>query len=675
MTFQIKYINVFDDINSTNINDIQDFYSKANLRIEGRFQVPSYIEAEELQKSLDKIGTLNENSIAKHLESYSMLSKEVALTLSKNLLTELRLVVPSESALKSNYGKIAFWAKTVFNNVLNDTESNIFIELTPNKHETYMIYLASKLSNNIVLIDYSGKTEFKLYNNFIVNKSGTNEHLKPSMNIDIDIEKLSDILNGTLTINGAKILVIGEDKQFRLNTELVRLADNTPSNTILFKEGILKPTFDEVNKVPRPGATSIEALIKLVGNHMFMSKTEYCTKAASFIRRELQNETNVNKASSKLVSFICIYNRYKLDFTTVVFYGKIDNTVELYLKFLSDIDKTIVVIDTFGESKSIIDNTWINIKLSEPVNYHSYPEVAKSTTLAYNASKEIESTLYTGETLGLYRDRQYKTCDICTLNTTLDELLLLWKQDNTFKPSFNTSSNNVTVPVFYTKLSGVCKDYLNTLGKLVTDHSIICYNHSEIVANRLNNMVINHFACINNTLFKDQKPMYKNGTLDISTIMNYTTFTYKHLDIGVQQHILSKLNLIITENWIKHTGITNEEYIDIVLNVGLNLSKRIQQEMQWYDYTKQSPKMVILLQDEEILTIEESITITLLHLCGWDIVIAVPTCYNVLGDSLRNEGLQEHIIGEPKFNLNIQQLNNINNTEEKKKGFFSRLFN
>lgn len=675
MTFQLKYINIFDDTNTANMADIQDFYSKANIKLEGKFPMPSFTEGQELQKSLDKIGQLDENTVARHLETYSMLSREVAVTLAKDLLKELRIVVPSEAALKSNYGKIAYWAKTVFNGVLNDVESNIYINTTPNKHELYMIYMASKLSNNIVVVDYNFEADnYKLYNNFLFNCSGTQEHLKVSMKIDITLEEVIELLNGSKNLPGNKILVTGEDQTGQLNTELVKLSDNIPSNILLLKLGLAKPSFDEVNKVPRPTAQSVEQLVKMIGTHMFMGKPEYANKAASFAKREIQFEVNHNKAITKLIAFICLYSRYKLTADTIVSYGKLDQTSEFFIDFLCDIGKTVVVIDTHAESEKFIDNNWVNIKLSEPVEYHSYPEIAKSQTTAYNASMEINNTLYTGDTLGLYRDRQYKTCDITVLNTTFDELLLLWDQDNTFKPSFSSTQNNVVVPVFYARLLGASEDYEKKLSKLVTAHSIICYRPSDIMSGQLKDIVVNHFAGINDTLFKEQKPMYKNGKLDIDTIMQYKTFPYRHLDVGVQKHILSKLNTILEEDWIKHS-VSQEEFIDTLLNVGLNLSKRIQQEMQWYDYTKQSPKLIILCQDEEMFTLEQSIIVSLLHLCGWDIVIAVPTCYNVLGSSLRYAEIQDHVVGEPKFNLNISQLNTNSHQEEKKKSFFSRLFN
>ena len=77
------------------------------------------------------------------------------------------------------------------------------------------------------------------------------------------------------------------------------------------------------------------------------------------------------------------------------------------------------------------------------------------------------------------------------------------------------------------------------------------------------------------------------------------------------------------------------------------------------------------------INIRESVIITLLHLCGWDVAILIPTGYNVLGQNIRQEHMQQHILGENKFDLNITAIYPSGKfpEEQKKKGFFSRLFN
>jgi hypothetical protein len=95
--------------------------------------------------------------------------------------------------------------------------------------------------------------------------------------------------------------------------------------------------------------------------------------------------------------------------------------------------------------------------------------------------------------------------------------------------------------------------------------------------------------------------------------------------------------------------------------------------MQWYDYTKQSPKLILVCNGTEQITFEQSILITLLHLCGWDIAIVIPTAYNVLGDYLKHDFIQEHTLGEPVFNKTITHIAPYTEPPEKV-GFFKKLF-
>lgn len=682
MAFELTYINVFDDVNSGNIEDIQQFYKQADLKIEGKFESPSFNDAQLLRTSLEDMGEFNEQNIVKHLTTYANLKNSVAKTIASNLESELMTVVPSKSAIKSNYGKLAFWMKTLFKDVLNEEVNSIYIKNTPTKHELYMIYIASKISNHIVIIDYSyDNRAYKLYNNITPNISGTIEHLKLVDKDNIDLDKAISMLDGDLqgVTPGSKIIIIGEDLGFKLNTALVNLEKQVTNgerpSIMLLKEGIIKPTFDESSKIAKPTATSIDQLVKQIGIHMFKGDENFKVKAVDFIKKEISLEVSLGKAINRLVTFICMYNRYRLNESILVCYGEIDKLSDTYIKFISEIKITTVVIDTLGNScRSINSNEWVQIDTGNKVEYHKFPTIVISNTVAYTASREMDTVMYNGQTQGLYRDRQYNSCNVVTLQSTFDEISILWKQDNTVKPSFESTSLSVTVPVFYTKLSGAPSNYEQVLGKLVTKHTVVYYHTYELDRHNPTTMKIHHLVNINGTMFKEQKLMYKNGKLDIEAIMGYATFTYKHLDTALQYHILSKIDTLIKDNWIEHPNMSTEEFIDTVLNTCLNLKKQIQQEMQWYDYTKQSPKLIVICQDESILTIEQSIIITLLHLCGWDIVIAVPTCYNILGGNIKFAEIQNHIIGEPRFDTNIKELKPTV-VEEKKKGFFNRLFN
>ena len=525
-----------------------------------------------------------------------------------------------------------------------------------------------------MLIDFSyNKENYKIYNNFNQTIYGTKEHLTPKAKPKITLEQLiENVSQDAINIPSAKIIVTGEDSEGKLNNFLIEL-NKKQSKICVFTEGIAKPTFDEINNIPRPNAQDTQQLIKKIGVHMFGrgKNDKYVSQAVDYCKSTFESETNCGRAISRLLEFISYFNRIDLNSDGYLVYSKINVQEAVLIDFMYTLGKVIIVVDSNKET-SINLSDWAEIDLENKVAYHRYPVIAKSNTVTYNASREIDQVMYNGNTLGLYRDRQFKTCNITVLNTTFDELLILWKQDNMVKPSFVSGNNEVTVPVFYATLKGTCEDYMLKLRQLVTDHSIICYRPSDIMADWANKMEIRHGVCVNGTTFKEQKPMVVNGKLDIEAIRGYKNFSYNFLDVDVQYHILSKLNLILEQDLINHSNIKQNEFVDILLNTGLNLSNKIVQYIQWYDYTKVSPKLVILSTGQEVMTLEQNIVMCLLHLCGWDVVVVVPTCYNVLGN-IQPGTMQEFNLGEPKFDLNILELTPYT-PKTPKKGLFSKLF-
>lgn len=680
MEFQLRYINVFDDINSTNIDDIQQFFNTADIKVDGNMPMPNFDDSNKISTYLAQFGyksgsqiELNSRDVVRHLKEYAQLPENVAEAIAKDIPNELKMLVPSAGAIIATYSKILYWIRTVFNSVMNDSESNIYIHTKVDKHTLYVIYLMSKLSNNIVVVDDSFKKEkYQLYNNILFNCSGTSERKKLSNNIEIPFDTLEKVMKGEMAAPFKKLVVIGEDTEGKLNSLLVDFAKSVPNETLLLKTGMQKASYEETSRIPVPKYETVSRLAKSIGPHMFSKTTINQVEAANYIRREIEKETNVSRATSSLISFIALVNRGSTKYKTIVSYANLDKQSEEYFSFLATLGTTIIVIDTEGKSDKYIDDSWSTKIIGEKVPSHEYPIIAVNNSIAYNASREIDSTLYNGETLGLYRDRQYSTCTISNLNTTFDEMLILWKEENTVKPGFSSTSSEIVVPVIYAKVCGVCADYKNTLGKFITDHTIVCYKPSEIMNGWLNEMKVNNHVCIDGSEYPDRRPLFTRGDIKVENILKCRNFTYQHLDTSVQQHIASKIALLIKSKSIDLSDGHYDTMVDKVLNVLLNMSKRFQQEIQWYDYTKQSPKLVVLCQDETTLTFEQSVVVAFLHLCGWDIVFIVPTCYNIFGRYLNTQEVQEHLIGEPKFDMSITHIEPY--VDPKKKSFIQRLF-
>ena len=701
--FEIKYINLYTSNTGLSKAEIDKAQTSATTvtRLEYNYPYMTYLSLSEKIKD----GINYKISFGKPITAdvlYNELfnniptaSTAVIQKITTEALGELEFITKNgDTADKINIVGYTFGQLATFYNRLLDGQSNkvVYTEGKLDIYSIYALYILSKLGHNITAVDLSYSADkYALYNNFRLINNGMIGGQGVSMEVSvlnkldsIDLDSIIEMIHCRAEQKPCLIHVVGEDLACKLIQALGEVKLNTPESLLLLEGGIPKPSYDEVNSVPRIQTSSVDQLIKRINWNMFGRKREYSDSATEFIKADIQrqNYTSLGKAMNRLIGFICLYNRYDIYKSTILCYGTLDSLSSEFLKYLALCGKTVIVIDVSNNNKAgggvyTTEPIWTQLTLDTIVENHPYPSTVIQGTLAYGAATEINKLLYNGDTLGLYRTRQYQTCDISTLHTTIDEIKFLWDKEVTVRPSFQSSSDKVVVPVFYSKILGWSEGYTKFLSDLNTEHTIISFNPSDLIDAIQNPMQINHFADINGTTFKEQVPMYKNGRLDINAIMNYRTFRYRMLDIGVQRHILSKIDQLIREQLICHTGISDEEFIDLVLNTALNLGERYQQQLQWHDFTKQNPKLLILCQTMQEINIRESVIITLLHLCGWDVAILIPTGYNVLGQNIRQEHMQQHILGENKFDLNITAIYPSGKfpEEQKKKGFFSRLFN
>ena len=667
---------VYNDINHDNFEDLQQQYFEADLRVLVPVNSPDMAEVRQIETVAQSLDNITVESITLDISNiFGINNSDIA----SKLLSGIMNVAPSKSAIRSAYIKELYWLKTVYRGRLLGGY-NIYYSAPIDKYMTQVLYLLSTVGNNVTIVDcdytqskYKG-TEgyFSISNKLEKLQLDT----KPKRSFD-DILKILRIEDEKETEKFIKeagaTFIVHTDKEGKLRQALQECFRANRNWVKFYDGGLQNPSYQEVARVPRPDAKSIDSLLSRIGPHMFAKKANLSNKAAEYIKKTIAVESNLNKAINTLIEFICIYNRENTDIKLAIFLGNFGRTEEIYAGFLLSIGIEIIVVDTEGTQRH--DSNIFNVIELDTAETYRRLDSRGYETVGFRAEQEIGRVLYNGDTPGLYRDRQFSTCSIVELKTTIDEMLVYWDAEMMLRPSFESDGQSVKSPVFMSILSGVGSDYTQTINKLVTRHTIQVRGVENVTANKKDTMIINHSAVINNTTFSEQKPIYKNGKIDIDTIVGYKTFTYRHLDTGVQFHILSKIKELVENKLIRHPEISDDKFVDLVLNIGLNLSDAIQQELQWYDFTKKSPKMVVISTGTEILDLEGSILIELLHLMGWDIAFVVPTGYNIVGNNLRPESLQKHILGEPNFNMAIPELRPLENeTKAEKKGLFSRLF-
>ena len=81
--------------------------------------------------------------------------------------------------------------------------------------------------------------------------------------------------------------------------------------------------------------------------------------------------------------------------------------------------------------------------------------------------------------------------------------------------------------------------------------------------------------------------------------------------------------------------------------------------MQKFDFTKKNPKIIYISTTEKTISLEDSIIIAFLNLMGFDILFFVPTGYQTIEKYFNSMIMEEHQIGEYKYELAVPNLEGI----------------
>ncbi len=147
----------------------------------------------------------------------------------------------------------------------------------------------------------------------------------------------------------------------------------------------------------------------------------------------------------------------------------------------------------------------------------------------------------------------------------------------------------------------------------------------------------------------------QNGKLQRQKIKEHKLYPYKFLRESVQDYILDKLQLLLDMKPIKGMFTNGMEY-DVISTV-LNLDKVSLRMIQNFDFTKVNPKIIYIVTSESVLSPQDAIYFSFFNLVGFDILFFVPTGYQCFEEHLLVNNVEEHQIGEYKYDMRIPNLN------------------
>lgn len=467
-------------------------------------------------------------------------------------------------------------------------------------------------------------------------------------------------------INGVedKLTYLSELYQFQLDIK------NSKRQILIIEKEIPKPTIDEINLINRRKYNSKEQMLTDLSNNIEYSANIELQRIISkafidILLEESENgNMNLNKLTNKAVYLLCWLNRYKSklfsnwkmpDISCFIYLGGCkDDGEALFVRFLARLPIDVIVLNPdLNFDCCLRDNLLYEVNYENSLRVDKFPgenSDSRIGTAAYQAERELDDIIY--QDSGIYRNRQYNKASSITLQTTYEEISILWDQEVKYRPNFSINNSVVNIPVIFSKVSGIkegdISKYWSSVKSLITDDTFVIRDAPFINSSEAN--PIKAFAV----------EFFKNGRLRKDKIKAHRCYQYDFLREDIQNHILDKLQSLIERKNIKGTFENGTEYT--IIATVLNIKKDIVRKIQNFDFTRKNPKIIYINTTENIISLEDSILITFLNLVGFDIVFFIPTGYMCVEKYFNKQIIEEHQIGEYVYDLRIPNLSTVSSS-------------
>lgn len=453
-----------------------------------------------------------------------------------------------------------------------------------------------------------------------------------------------------------------------------KLEDTGRHVTVL--EELPIPTPDETARVARCNTQSAAQVIAGLLPTLTPTSNAKLDAAAGRALAELITEMeqageSPMRIKNRAVYVICWFNRYfrtlfegyaagKLP--VLLYFGICRTAFEaLFLRFLSRLP--LDVLEIYPEQASeccLTDKRLFDRIYPDALRLDKFPLSADATaysTAAFHAEQELTETLY--QDSGLYRAHQYQKATAVSLQTMCEEIYILWDKEAPLRPGFATVDDTVLVPVLTAKVSGIKNGdtaaYWSQVKRMITQDTLCITRlpYSKPCDEARFNPV----------------PFIKNRKLQRQALQNSPAYPYSLLRAEVQDFLLDKVQALLDSGLIRGTFSQGMEYK--ILSVAMNLPKEIVRVLQKTDFTKDVPKVAVVATGEAACSLEDSILLALLHLSCFDVVLFVPTGYQIIEKYYSEPLFYEHQAGEYLYDLQPPYLGGQTANNE---GIFTRFF-
>ena len=686
-------------------------------------QLSYYEEIMGLGFKLDA-GFLN-SAMSKWLPRINNIQRENITCAIYDTLSEMSKLGKNENILKNAYIKFMCWLYYKFERILNflgdDDIPKILYEGDISQYELKMLSVISKAGCDVVLLEKNGDSGYlkvdKDSEESVLYKSNGGA-FPAGYSIEGVLKRADEYNRVALTYNSEKARICstntwisgdvfedclkpyserGNDDNIIYNmfVRVKGINDKASYMNELFRWKMkIQDSGRKVfvlNEIPQPNTVELSglngvfssrsALLEAFAAKLDCSGIEDLTNQArkAFVDIMLEQSRadgdNLNRLKNKAVYMIAYFQRYSREIfkgfkwgniPVFIYFGVCLNKFEaLFIRLLSYLPVDVFIINTDLSRNCMLEDKRLFEKVYEySAETEKFPESLsdiKYSTAAYNAERDLDSMLY--ENSGLYRDRQYKKAVSIPVHAMYEELYILWDQELKYRPGFDIINDEVVMPSLFCKVSGV-KDgdiagYWSDVKKLCTKDTIVIDK-------------VPFINCFERRGGQTYVPFLKNAKLQRDKLKSSSAYKYGIFREETQEYMLDKLQALIDSEAIKGTFTNGIEYtiMDIVLNLDVKITRLIQN----FDFTKVSPKVVILAVSDKVMSIEDSIFVLYLSMAGFDIAMFVPTGYRVIENYYTKPMFNEYQTGEFMYDLVPPVLDGCGEPAKRKVSILGKLF-
>ncbi|WP_066313168.1 YceG family protein [Bacillus sp. FJAT-29814] len=337
-----------------------------------------------------------------------------------------------------------------------------------------------------------------------------------------------------------------------------------------------------------------------------------------------------------------------------LWYGDFKRSHQYFLFYLINLGCDIVIFHPEGKdilAGIAVDGAFVH-QYPKSLPPEPFPKEKRSrkTTVAYRASKEIE-TILNQEGAGLYKPWQLRdyTPSSITLKTTYDELFIISKEIAMIRPDFTVGNGQVKIPSVFAKIQGVSRNRKEYWERL---HSLDEHEESLLVRQL-------PFTIPSNSDFRFhyRNALGKDGLIDPDKVLAAHYWPYSFLPSGLQKGIANAVRAICDKPGLKPLPMESLEEVKIYLfTQAIFMPKKVIQLLEKFDYSQQVPKLIIFNNEKTgMLTRSDAALLLLLNQFGIDLIVYNPTGHNDIENYLHEQLFDIHWLEDVVFDLEYKE--------------------